>query len=335
MTRHSRLIFQLLTWWLIWLLLDVVQGPFGRFLSDNWAGILLQTVLLIGLVYALVPRLLLAKKYGLFVLISLIVIVGATYLAIEINTPPQRLRTMPGRPAPPGKFLTVFLFLFISLAVASFIEILVHARNKEAQLIAQHNAMLSQELQLLKSQINPHFLFNSLNNIYALSVLDSDKTQQSISHLSEMLRYVIYDCQQPWVPLSKEVEYIGHYIALYQLKRTAPFGVETDFGTVSATTKVAPMILLPFVENAYKHSGIDTFEDAFIRIQLKEQQSAIEFICENSYSKNSTEKDKVGGVGLDNVKKRLAIQYSDSHQLEIETSQHFKVMLKLPLDGTH
>ena len=141
---------------------------------------------------------------------------------------------------------------------------------------------IKNELKLLKSQINPHFLFNSLNNIYALSAIDTNKTQQSITYLSDMLRYVLYECETPFVIIKKEVKYIEDYIKLYSLKSSKKYPIETSFNITDSTIQIAPMLLIPFVENAFKHSNIEKIEHTFIKLSLDVTSKTTIFKIENT-----------------------------------------------------
>ena len=178
-------------------------------------------------------------------------------------------------------------------------------------------------------QINPHFLFNALNNIYALSVTNSEKTQEGISTLSQMLRYVLYDCERPKVPLQKELEYISHFIELFKLKSSKDFNINFTEEIENDSIMVAPMLFVPFIENAFKHSGIEKGGDSFVNISLKSSSNSIDFKVENSLPIEPLITDENGGIGLQNVKKRLEILYSEKHQLSIENKNTFKVILKV------
>lgn len=227
-------------------------------------------------------------------------------------------------------FLINFLLLCITFILTSVIEIFLFAQKKEAALILSKTETLETELKLLKSQINPHFLFNALNNIYSLSAIDTQKTQESISYLSNMLRYVLYECERPFVPLQKEVDYINDYIKLFSLKSSKTYPIKTQFTMEDPNIEIAPMLLIPFVENAFKHSNIESIQNTFIKIYINATQDAITFKVENTIANVHTEKDTVGGIGLENVKKRLAIVYPEKHTLTVlEGIDIFQVQLKI------
>ncbi len=170
-----------------------------------------------------------------------------------------------------------------------------------------------------------------LNNIYALSVTNSEKTQEGISTLSLMLRYVLYDCERSAVPLHKELEYITHFIELFKLKSSEEFNISYIEDVEDHELMVPPMLFVPFIENAFKHSGIEKRGNSFVKIYLKSKENIIEFSVENSLTSEPLLHDEQGGIGLQNVKKRLDILYPQTHQLDIRRSDTFKVYLRMNL----
>jgi LytS/YehU family sensor histidine kinase len=222
------------------------------------------------------------------------------------------------------------LILSVSYILAIFLETFSFAQKKEEDLILSKSENIENELKFLKSQINPHFLFNSLNNIYSLSMIDSNKAQQSILYLSDMLRYVLYDCEKPLVSIEREVTYIKDFIQLFLLKSSKKYQIETHFFIENNAVQIAPMLLIPFVENAFKHSNIENIEESFIKINIHSSDDAILFSVENTFKKGPKVQDAVGGIGIQNVKKRLNLLYPDKHTLVIsEINSTFKVELKI------
>ncbi|MGO4818575.1 sensor histidine kinase [Flavobacterium sp. W22_SRS_FP1] len=233
----------------------------------------------------------------------------------------------------PGPFFINLLLISVSYVFATFLETFSFAQKKEEDLILSKSETMENELKFLKSQINPHFLFNSLNNIYALSTIDSGKAQESILYLSDMLRYVLYDCEKPVVAIEKEVTYIEDFIQLFVLKSSKKYPITTSFNIENPKLEIAPMLLIPFVENAFKHSNIQNIGESFININLHSTSDSIVFEIENSFKKGPISKDGVGGIGVRNVKKRLSLLYPDTHILEItENSDTFKVKLKMDIN---
>ncbi|RTE55254.1 histidine kinase [Arenibacter aquaticus] len=343
MDRTKRYLFHVALWLAVWLMAWLLMTDDVQFIRKNIPTFLLQIVVIAVLIYYTAPALLFKKKYTSFIMISLVVIV--TFAAINsepfkgiITGQPPRLGGPPPamRPRVPPQFLIHFLILSIAYVLATFVETFLFAQKKEEETIRNKNENLQTELKLLKSQINPHFLFNSLNNIYALSVTNSDKTQQGISTLSNMLRYVLYECEQAYVPIGKEVNYIKDYLAMYVLKSSKTYPIHSEFQIKNEAVQVAPMLFIPFVENALKHGNLEKISEAFLKITIFSDDKKIDFAIENSIPKEPVEKDKIGGIGLENVKKRLEILYPKRHTLKINKDlTTFKVQLHIDLNGNH
>ncbi|MBE0649606.1 MAG: histidine kinase [Bacteroidales bacterium] len=188
---------------------------------------------------------------------------------------------------------------------------------------------LVSELSFLKSQVNPHFLFNSLNGIYALAIKKSDKTPDALLQLSDLLRHMLYDADHGNVLLKKEVDYLKNYIQLQRLRLPSEAKISFDVeGDLSSKT-IEPLLFIPFVENAFKH-GVDS-EGADIRIKLSVKGNHLAFEVVNRIS-HAKSKDASSGIGLANVKKRLELHYGDDYVLNYDTSKgFFKVNLHLNL----
>lgn len=344
MNKINRLIVQVVLWLVIGVIIWLNQDANTDILKENLIVFIFQLFLIGGLIYFSAPRLLFKKKYVLFGIVSIIIIFVSTHILttifempIEGHRPLNDFEFGPPEPRPeqrrpPSRFLFHLLILTITYVLALTIEVFNYLKKKEKEAIKAKNINLQNELKLLKSQINPHFLFNSLNNIYALAAIDANKTQKSISHLSDMLRYVLYECDQETVPLNKEIEYIENYLKLFALKSSKDYPITTEFNISNNSISIAPMLLIPFVENALKHSNIESKNGAFINIKIDSDTSKISFEVENSKPQKAITKDKIGGIGLENVKKRLAILYPDTHELKIrENEASFKVNLYLDL----
>jgi LytS/YehU family sensor histidine kinase len=185
------------------------------------------------------------------------------------------------------------------------------------------------ELQFLKSQLNPHFLFNSLNNIYSLAYQKSDKTADAILKLSEIMRYMIYESNDSWADLSKEVAYVKSFVELQKLRFKDGASVVITINGEIDGQQIVPLILISFVENAFKHGVANDPEDP-IKINLIANQKILHFSVSNK--KNKTNKDAMGGVGLNNVERRLQLLYPDRYKLNIVNSAtHYTTELMLDL----
>jgi sensor histidine kinase YesM len=189
---------------------------------------------------------------------------------------------------------------------------------------------LQTELKLLKSQINPHFLFNALNNIFSLSYMKSDKAPDSILKLSGMLRYVIEDCSQEMVSLHSEIDYINNYIAFQKMKSQEEQNVKFEYSDVDGSIALSPLLFIPFIENSFKYSKVEEFSGAFVNIRLStDKEKNVEFEITNSIPENGKPSSGTG-TGIKNVKHRLDILYTDRHELNIdEAEDRFIVNLKI------
>lgn len=343
MNKFKRLAFQAFLWLVIGIIIWVNREANSYILKKNLMIFFLQISLIGSMIYYASPKLLFKKKYLLLSVYSITVLGISgwtlTFLSpLAIGNPPPVFRPefFPSPPLkmkkPPSLFILQTSILTISYALSTLIEVFIYLKEKEKETINAKNINLQNELKLLKSQINPHFLFNALNNIYALSAIDSDKTQQSIACLSNMLRYVLYECENNLVPIVKEIKYIENYLKLVSLKSSKSYPITTKFYIDNKNTVIAPMLFIPFIENALKHGNIEKIKDTFINIKIESKNTFINFEIENSIPKTDIIKDSVGGIGLENVKKRLAILYPKTHKLDItENKSTFKVQLNLKL----
>lgn len=194
------------------------------------------------------------------------------------------------------------------------------------------NRMLQAETKALKAQINPHFLFNSMNNIYSLSQMKSDKTGDAILNLSEILRFVTYESEKDRVSLQEELKQIRNFIALQFLKDDNQDNVKIEITEVPANLQIAPMMLLPFIENSFKHSNFEDKVNGWIDIKISVEEQKMILSLSNSGSLTSSRKDETGGVGMENVKKRLSLIYPEKHHLVIkQDTDKYSVNLELDL----
>lgn len=222
--------------------------------------------------------------------------------------------------------------IILGSLVSTLFEISTYADQSAKEAAQLKSEKLEAELKFLKSQINPHFLFNALNNIYTLTVLDAKQAGENLLKLSTMLRYLLYECDADKVHLQQELAYLKNYIELFSLKDEEPLNIQMDITHTNHEVKIAPLLLIPFIENAFKHSYIEDIEKGWIQITLAGDDTIIHFKVSNSIPVESFEKDKVGGIGLQNVQRQLELLYPNQHQLTIEqTNTAFNIDLKLNL----
>jgi len=293
--------------------------------------------------YLLVPRYLSKRRFFLYFSIILVMLTvcyfsNVIYLKHEyarhIQSEVKKENKPETRRKPPRfRSYNATLFCFALLALGTSIKVTQNWYTNEKEKKEMENQQLGAELSLLKSQINPHFFFNTLNSIYALAITKSDRTPEAVVKLSGIMRYIIYDTERKQVPLSKEVEYIVNYIELQQLRLPAEITVDltTDLGTGDAV--IEPLLLLPFVENAFKH-GIDPDAGGIIRISITQKDTELVVWVENPLVElKENEKIEGGsGIGMQNTLKRLSLLYPGNHTFEAGPQKDtYRVYLRLKL----
>jgi len=233
-----------------------------------------------------------------------------------------------------GMMLTVF-DLFITLAAAVTVKLLrMHYKSLEfeQELIREK---LSSELNFLRAQTNPHFLFNTLNNLYVLARKKSDKTADAIMMLSKIMRYVIYECRAPRVAVGDEAKIIQDYIELEKLRYNKRLTIDYQEEIDNPHTPIAPLLLLPFVENSFKHGASGTTGEAEIHIYLLLHENDLSFSVKNTVDSDfeiPANGNDNGGIGLKNVQRQLDLLYPGQHELSIiRENGFFKADLKLRL----
>ena len=203
------------------------------------------------------------------------------------------------------------------------------SRNDQKRLMALEKENLEQQLEYLRYQINPHFFMNTLNNIHALVDIDPEKAKDTILELSKMMRFVLYEGDKRGVALSREFEFIRHYIQLMKLRYTDKVKISLNLPNKLGNKQIPPLILITFIENAFKH-GISYQHDSFIDILVDINHNRLRFMCCNSKAEKPNEEK--GGVGLQNVKQRLNLLYDNNYTLNIQDEADvYNVELTIPL----
>ena len=224
------------------------------------------------------------------------------------------------------------LSFFLLLLFSSLYQLVENRRALELQHLELESKHTEAQLNYLKAQINPHFLFNTLNNIYAAATLQHPRTADMVLRLSELLRYVTYDAQANQVPLEKEIAQIRAYIDLFQLKSETPLPVQVDIIGDPIPYIIEPVLLLPMVENALKHGDLELNPAGFLNVKVDIRPATLHFVVTNSFDPQNRQKDAVGGVGLENVRQRLALNYPGKHRFDLSTDDRvFTADLELSL----
>jgi sensor histidine kinase YesM len=275
-------------------------------------------------VYFLLPRFLIARKYFIY----FVIIVISSFVVIEIARVMQQilleLQQIPKIMRPPPPFI---LPLALLLGIGTSLEMVLQWESQKRKQETVEKEKIAAELSFLKSQINPHFLFNTLNNIYSLAERNSDQTGHSILLLSNLMRYILYDTSEGKILLSNEVKNLEEYIALQRLRIADVNTVSIEFINEVSSGKILiePLILIPFVENAFKH-GVSYTHASFIKIEIATKHNFLIFKVLNSkksQQQTGKHKEKEKGVGIANTMRRLEILYPSLHELKIENERDY------------
>ena len=222
---------------------------------------------------------------------------------------------------------TVVLILMLGMNLG--VKLYFKTRKDQKKLAALEKQNLEQQLEYLKYQINPHFFMNTLNNIHALVDIDPAKAQQTILELSKMMRFILYEGNKQGVPLTREFDFIRHYVTLMSLRYTDKVKIAVDLPDEVPDATVPPLMLISFIENAFKH-GISYQHPSFIDISVAIDDGQLHFHCRNSKADKPNEEK--GGVGLANVKQRLNLLYDNNYTLNIKDEPDvYNVELAIPL----
>lgn len=337
--------------WLGWIIFSVlIYLPVNARAGDvewiNIVGITLFETLLFTvfshavfaylLAYWLIPRYFYTRQFGWFVLGFLFIMVLQAFCAFcvgQVFARPIRLTVgFPVRPA--NLWYGMLAGVRGGMTVGGFLAAIVIMKNlfRQQELTASiQQEKLSAELQLLKSQIHPHFLFNTLNNLYSLTLKGSPESPQVVLKLSSLLRYILYECNAPTVLLEKEVGFLKDYIELEQLRYGQRLDISQTFSGNFSQIRIAPLLLVPFLENAFKHGTSQQLDQAWISLDLAVEGHALNFRLINSHDP-AYAAQYAGGIGLVNVRKRLELLYPAAYDLKmIREEETFLVALTLRL----
>lgn len=233
----------------------------------------------------------------------------------------------------PRRFLSITIeaaFPAVLLMSLRYVEVQVAAKEAEKNLVKEK---LSAELKFLKSQLNPHFLFNTLNNIYALTRKKSDEAPEVVMKLSELLSFMLYETARETIPVEKEIHFLEDYISLEKIRYTdSGLSIVFNKAVDDPLEPIAPLLLLPLVENAFKHGASENHFDSFIHIDLTVKKQQLYFSVKNSYEE-PLQKNKSNAIGLHNTERQLELLYKE-HQLEIKKGKNiFEVLLTINLNS--
>ena len=283
--------------------------------------------------YYLLPAFLLPGRYASFFLWLIVssFVAGTVqrYIAFNIDYPiyyPEALRD-------PFFYLPKIIKMFVSIYPVTFFAVAIkllkywYANQHAQQVLTQEK--LRAELNFLKTQIHPHFLFNTLNNLYALTLKKSDRAPETVLKLSELINYMLYECVSDEVQLTKEIKFIRNYIDIEKMRYGDKLDVDLRVSGEVNERKIAPLILLPFVENCFKHGASEELQQSWVKITVDLQPRITIVKVENNKSSENGHSKKEG-IGIQNVKRRLDLLYPGQHEIKIISGEEtFLVILTI------
>jgi len=335
-------IFQHILFWILSFLILLNVFSITEYITrlDYIYTILFHIGLVIGVYinfFLLIPNFLKREKYVLYlILIAADILLSAEVISLTFNYLSDFL--FPGYYIVLGyTFWDLARFQLIVIGLTTLLELSsawFKLAESERKLMQIEQEKVFVELEALKSQINPHFLFNSLNNLYSLSLKKSDKAPEMILRLSSLMRYILYESSKEFVPLQKEIDCIVDYLEIQNL-RTEEFGQAINFDITGEVKnkEIAPLIFLPLVENAFKHGVKGSVDNGFIKLILEMEEKKLTFSIINNKGKAIIIPGKhESGIGLENIRKRLNLIYPGKHKMEVADSEsQFEVILNIHL----
>ncbi len=289
--------------------------------------------------YFVIPRYFLQKKYiAATILTTLAILVAAfiqRFLDYYVFYPIYNYEWLSGGAWNVAKSLKTTLSIYPVVALAAFIKITKYFYSEESKSQELRQEKLQAELNFLKGQIHPHFLFNTLNNLYALTLKKSESSPEVVLKLSELLSFMLYECNSRTVSLSKEIKLIENYIALEKIRYDDRLTVSYETEGNVSQSEIPPMLLLPFVENAFKHGTSDSIDEVWVEIKvaIRNQTLSLSVRNSNGHDDQKEEFEYQKGIGLTNVRRRLELLYNGNYKLDTEdNSDTYSVLLEIELD---
>ncbi|SDH14622.1 Histidine kinase [Dyadobacter soli] len=349
--KHKRILLHI-TFWLA--VLTILTVLYGAGMPDYWLTIGIVGMFMpihIGyfylIAYVIIPRYFDRKKYVQFILFFLLIVIGSTlafrlmeilvadpiiYNAVKKNDPTFVWRKLEGTFKQQllkqtyliSAFEQTNIFVWIALSVKFF-----------KMWFDRRQAAMEAELNFLKGQLHPHFLFNTLNNLYALTLKQSPQSPGVVMGLAEILRYMLYEANTEIVQLERDISILKSYIELEKIRYEERLDINFSINGISPEYRIAPLLILPLVENAFKHGASEQIGQAWINMDLRVKNNALKFKISNSKPETAVHDDRPHhvSIGLANVRKRLEILYPSAHNLKIMDEEDvFAVILEIDLD---
>jgi LytS/YehU family sensor histidine kinase len=285
--------------------------------------------------YVLIPKLLYRKNYGWFALAFIAMILTSSFIKMQIIGQimhnPGLFDLTDNAKLKERIYDNVIPHFFLVIAGAASKLLYDHSKMQQ-RLVEMAREKAEAELSFLKSQINPHFLFNSLNSVYFLINKENPEARQALHKFSDMLRYQLYEMNGAKIPIEKELNYLKDYVDLQKLRKDENYSVDFTCSPEVKGFSIEPLLLIPFVENAFKHISHKANEKNYVKLDMERSNGHFVFTIENSKDMERTT-EMHGGIGLTNVKRRLELLYPGKHELEISNdTNRYRVNLKLKTD---
>lgn len=292
------------------------------------------------LLYFLLPRYFMSRQFIRFFIFGLLLLVAAAILQRAIDFTVVGQWFYPGRYSRSSFFSVKILYTIIEIypvvALAAFIKIGKRWLERDQESRELQKEKLASELKFLKAQTHPHFLFNTLNNLYALTLKKSEDAPDVVLKLSELLSYVLYECNERTVPLKKELDLVENYISLERIRYGERLQVTFNLDGSLEGKEIPPMLILPFIENSFKHGFSRQLDQVWLDIEITLKEDQFSLKVENSIAVEDEEESNLSfreGIGLANVKRRLELLYGEDHQLDItKETDRYVVVLNLNLN---
>lgn len=341
-----RLLWHLVFWLVFISFFAIVYGSFEEKYGLQFQIQLTDTIYQAPAVYLclywLMPKLLWRERYGAFFLGVALVTFAFSLLSWVVYVYVQNPLFWPEEGYTPdlwnwGKIFKATGKVYPVMMLAMVIKWFKYWYRNQKRTQQLEQEKLQAELKFLKAQVHPHFLFNTLNNLYALTLKQSQDAPEVVLKLSDLLDYMLYECNADWVPLKKEIKLVEDYISLERIRYGQRLEIAFDVRGAVEGQMIAPMMILPFVENSFKHGVSEELHQSWVSIDLTIKNENLTLKVENSKSKNGGHEDRFDykqGIGLKNVQRRLDLLYTNQYDLNVlDSEESYLVVLKLNLKG--
>ena len=323
-------------WAAFWIMIGS-PGTFGREVINMAMWVPAFILYSYPMAYLAIPRLLMKNRALQFLLLIALWGIAGIYLdqwyRAYIYIPLQQQMGF-AHILPRGPLPFCYLCLTTSAAIPMIIQVFKSWQTKQQDWLRAQQDKMTAELQLLKAQVHPHFLFNTLNNIYSFSLESSPKTPGLILRLSNLLSYMLYECKEPLVPIEKELAVMKSYIELEQERYGSKIDISWNVTEDLKTVAIAPLLMLPLIDNAFKHGTSEQIDRSWLSVDVWLHENRLKAKIANSKNDFGQDGGRMNGIGIVNVKKRLGFIYPGSHELKInDEGNFFVVSLSIELEN--